>query len=179
MIQRLGILSLRLASADTVSRLTGGKYQPTEVQPVLAEASALVEAVAGWSRAARLGTYKVAEPAPLGSIWTLPIYPVLSVQSLYLDGQQITDFQLQNACQIIYKAFDIERLHDVPPTAEATITAGYAEDEAPLPVLLAVAVATDMLLSQTAVGPRELSAPGLSIKLPPVVRAIQEALGVA
>lgn len=180
MITRVRLLSQSLASANTVAKLAGYKYQPLDVAGVLAEASGLVEAVAGWGRAARRGTYVVSEQAPLGAVWTLPIYPVHSLVECKRDGENVTSLVvLENDRQLRFESWDVERLHDVPPKLEATIDAGYAEDEAPFPVLLAVAVAADMILAQTAVGPRELSVPGLSVKLPSVARAIQEVLGVA
>lgn len=174
MVTRLLLISQSLASADTVARLTGYKYQPAEVQSVLEPASGIVEAIAGWGRAARRGLYLISEQAPLGPVWTLPIYPVRSITAVRRAGIDVTaDARLENDCQIRYETWDWERLQETSLTVEAEVEAGYDQNEAPTNILLAVAVAADMILSQTSIGPRELSVPGLKISLPTIAEAIK------
>lgn len=178
MTTRISLLSPSLASAGTVARLTGYKYQPLEVESCVEHASGLVETIAGFGRAARRGRYKISELAPLGQVWTLPVYPVRAVLSVMTDGVDVTgSVSLENDCQIRYKSWDLERLHDSPPVAEAVVEAGYDVDEAPMPILLAVAVVVDMMMSQTTVGPRELRTPGLMISLPSVAEAVKGVIG--
>lgn len=180
MITLLQLLSPSLASAGTVARLTGYKYQPLDVEQHLEYASGLVEAIVGLGRAARYGRYLISEPAPLGPLWTLPIYPVRAITAVRVGGLDVTaSARLENDCQVRHESWDRERLHDAPPLAEAEVEAGYAQDEAPTPILLAVAVVVDMIMSQTSVGPRQLDVPGLRVSLPTVAEAIRGVVGAA
>jgi hypothetical protein len=183
MITRLELLESKLAEGSDVEALTGGKVQSAEAEPYLVIASELVETVAGPAHAARHGRFLVEELAPQGYVWTLPLFPVLTltkVQRRFFGGTWVDltpACALANDCQIVSQEQFSYGYGPGLAQLQAEVTAGWTRTTAPFPVRLAVATVVDLLISKAAVGPREVSMDSLKIMLPTLRQAVMEALG--